>query len=220
MLIEFTDFNRANIIISNYFTAEWNEINSILAAMPLHVKASSQAGIQGNPVFDPVGTNQYIKAELVKLGWKANIPILKPYRFLGTDVDLGKAGIIIEVQFSHYSFLLNNTIRSELFFKAQTPLTGMPTQLVIIIAKSQMFPAANSSLYYEQAVNQLNVLAGYVVNVPIRVVGLFEGRNTIVPAKWTVYNAQTSRTILTQEELQCQIISGRSTDGRCVLHIF
>lgn len=54
------------------------------------------------------------------------------YRFLGTDVDFGKAGAIVEVQFSPYSFLLNNTARSELFFNANTPLTGQPVRLVII----------------------------------------------------------------------------------------
>lgn len=187
--------------------------------MPLYVKASFQAGIQGNAVFDPVGTNEYIKAELVKLGWKANIPIPTQYRFLGKDIDFGKAGAIIEVQFSHYAFLLNNTIRSELLFNTQLPLTGIPTQLLIIIAKSQMFPAANSTLYYEQAINQLNLLAGYVFNVPIRVVGLFELRNANVPAKWTVYNDQTSRTILTQEERQCQIIAGRFPRSQCGLRI-
>ena len=75
------------------------------------------------------------------------------------------------------------------------------------------------SVTYEQAVNQLNLLAGYVLNLPIRVVGLFELRNANVPAKWTVYNAQTSRTILTQEERQCQIIAGRFPRGQCGLRI-
>ena len=187
--------------------------------MPLHVKASSQAGIEGNAVFDPVGTNEYIKAELVKLGWQTNIPIPTQYRFLGKDIDFGKASAIIEVQFSHYAFLLNNSIRSELLFNTQLSLTGIPMQVLIIIAKSQMFPAANSSLYYEQAVNQLNLLAGYVFKVPIRVVGLFELKNTTVPAKWTIYNAKTSRAILTQEERQCQIISGRFSNSQCQIHI-
>ncbi|MDF0554551.1 hypothetical protein [Kamptonema sp. UHCC 0994] len=65
---------------------------------------------------------------------------LNGYRFLGKDIDFGKAGAIIEVQFSHY-------------------------------------------------------------------------------ALWTVYNAQTSRTILTQEERQCQIIAGRFSHSQCRLHI-
>ncbi|MEH2284834.1 MAG: hypothetical protein V7K90_26540 [Nostoc sp.] len=56
---------------------------------------------------------------------------------------------------SNYPFLLNNTLRSELFFKAKTEFVGYPTNLVIIVTKALMFPASNSTLYYEQAVNQL-----------------------------------------------------------------
>lgn len=45
-----------------------------------------------------------------------------------------------------------------------------------------MFPASNSTLYYEQAVNQLTALIKYqVFDVPIRLIGLFEQQNTIVP---------------------------------------
>ncbi|WP_017716967.1 hypothetical protein [Kamptonema formosum] len=101
MLIQFTDFNNADLVINTHCNAEWNDIESVLTAMPLHLKASRQAGIEGNPVFDPVGTNQYIKAALVKIGWQSNLPIPAPYRFLGTDIDLGKSGVLVEVQFSH-----------------------------------------------------------------------------------------------------------------------
>jgi len=182
--------------------------------MPLHLKPSGQAGIEGNPVFDPVGTNEYIKTELMNLRWQANIPIPKRYRFLGKDVDFGKKGILVEVQFSHYSFLLNNTIRSELFFNGKTFIIDDPTQLLIIIVKSKMFPSANSSLYYEQAVNQLSILADYLLKIPIRLVGLFEEHDTTRVVKWTVYNSQTSRTIIAQEDRQCQIISGLSSRSR------
>ncbi|MBC6421058.1 MAG: hypothetical protein GDA43_25880 [Hormoscilla sp. SP5CHS1] len=125
--------------------------------MPLHLKASSQAGLQGYPIFDPVGTNEYIKTELVNLGWKPNISIPKQYNFLGTHIDAGKAGAIVENQFSNYPFLLNNTIRSEFFFKAETRFSGSATKLVIIITKAHMFPASNSTLYYEQAVRFVQV---------------------------------------------------------------
>ncbi len=89
------------------------------------------------------------------LGWLVNIPIPVDYSFLGTDIDFGKAGVIVESQFSNYPFLLNNTLRSELFFKAGTIFAGHPTQLVILITKALMYPASNSTLYYEQAVRQL-----------------------------------------------------------------
>ncbi len=97
IFIQLTDFNGADTIVNNQYITEWNEINNILTEMPLHIKASDQAGIQGNPIFDPVGTNEYIKAALMKLGWLANIPIPVEYSFLGTDIDFGKAGIIVDI---------------------------------------------------------------------------------------------------------------------------
>lgn len=199
------DFNAANTVISSQCNVEWNDLHRVLTAMPLHVKASGQAGIEGNLVFDPVGTNEYIKTALVKLGW-SKIRIPAEYEFFGKDVDFGKAGTIVEVQFSHYAFLPNNTLRSELFFKAGTQFLGHPTNLAVIVTKAQMFPASNSSLYYEQAVKQLTALAqNTVFDVPIRLVGLFEPKNQIVSVKCTMYEKPTSRTIVTQENRQCSI---------------
>lgn len=189
--------------------------------MPLHIKASDQAGIQGNPIFDPVGTNEYIKTALVQVGWHSNILIPAAYRFLGKDVDFGKAGVILEIQFSNYPFLLNNTLRSELFFKAGTQFVGQTTKLVVLIAKAQMFPASNSTLYYEQAVNQLTALIqNNVFDVPIRLVGLFEQQNAAVQAVWTVYHStRYSRTVKTRLSRQCHITPGRLAGRRCVLNI-
>lgn len=189
--------------------------------MPLHIKASDQVGIQGNPIFDPVGTNEYIKTALVKLGWHPNILIPAAYRFLGRDVDFGKAGVLVEIQFSNYPFLLNNTLRSELFFKARTQFVGQPTKLLVLIAKAQMFPASNSTLYYEQAVNQLTALIqNNVFDVPIRLVGLFEQQDTAVSVVWTVYSStRYSRTIKTRMSRQFQVTSGRLAGKRCVLSL-
>ena len=158
---------------------------------------------------------------MIRGGWEANIPIPSEYNFLGTDIDFGKAGVIVESQFSNYPFLLNNTLRSELFFKAGTIFASQPTQLVVLITKARMFPASNSTLYYEQAVKQLTALAEYqVFDVPIRLVGLFEAENTTVPVIWTVYSStRYSRTVQTRETRQCQIISGKSTRSRCIINL-
>ncbi|WP_054470192.1 restriction endonuclease [Planktothricoides sp. SR001] len=188
--------------------------------MPLHLKPSAQAGIQGNPIFDPIGTNEYIKTELLKRGWEKNIPIPKQYNFLGTDVDFGKLGLIGESQFSNYPFLLNNTIRAELFFKAKIKFGGQNTKLVFIITKAQMFPASNSTLYYEQAIKQLKALAEYgVFDVPIRVLGLFEQVDKTVPVKWTLYGRERSRIVTHQEDIQCQISSKNKVSNRCVIRL-
>jgi hypothetical protein len=189
--------------------------------MPLHIKASDQAKIKGNPIFDPVGTNKYIKTALINYGWQSNIPIPAPFKFLGTDIDFAKAGIVIEIQFSNYPFLLNNTLRSELFFKSKTEFAGYQTNLVILVTKAQMFPASNSTLYYEQAVNQLTALGqNKVFDVPIRLVGLFEQLNTTIPVVWTEYSSKRySRNVNTRVSRQCQIVPGSSNSNRCRLRL-
>jgi hypothetical protein len=126
---------------------------------------------------------------------------------LGTGVDFGKRGLIVEVQFSNYPFLLNNLLRSELFFKAGLNLAEEPVQAVVVIAKDGMFPASNSTLYFQQAEKQLGALASKkVFDVPLRLVGLFENPNARIPVKWTEYdNPRYSRTV------------AKCKDGVCVV---
>jgi hypothetical protein len=191
MLLQTTDFNRAEALIDSTFQQEWKAIQGVLEKMPLHLKASDQDGIQGTPIFDPVGTNEHIKAGLCRLpGWRDNIPIPAEYAFLGTDVDFCHGAMLVEIQFSNYPFLLNNTVRSELFYKAKTPLAGKPIELAVIVTKAKMFPASNSTLYYEQAKKQLTALArNHVFDVPIRLVGLFSPQTGTTPIQYTKYSA-------------------------------
>ncbi|WP_404799827.1 PDDEXK family nuclease [Anabaenopsis elenkinii] len=189
--------------------------------MPLHIKASDQAKIQGKPIFDPVASNQYIKNALVNLEWHSNIPIPQKYKFLGKDVDFGKSGIILESQFSNYPFLLNNLLRSELFFKSSTEFVGTPTKLLLIITKAQIFPAANSTLYYEQAVKQLSALIdNNVFDIPIRLMGLFEPTNVNISAIYTVYQStRHSRIAQSQVNCKCQLIPNRYASKRYKIEI-
>ena len=103
------------------------------------IDAAEQAGKKGRPIFDPVGTNSAIKAGLLPLSWQ-KIPIPEEFE-LGADVDFGKRGLLAEAQFSNYPFLLNNLLRSELFFKSRIPLTGEPAKLAVIITKADVSPA-------------------------------------------------------------------------------
>lgn len=214
MQIRFEDFNGAGAQIAGAYQQQWAELEQVLSAMPLHLKASDQAKIQGRAIFDPVGTNQHIADGLIPLGWQQKIVIPQDFKFLGTDVDFGKNGVVVEVQFSNYPFLLNNTLRSELFFRAQTVFHGAPTGLVIIVTKAGMFPSSNSTLYYEQALNQLTALAQHgVFTVPIRLVGLFENVGR-VQATWTGYSAaRYSRTVGSRDLRPFVITNGRA--GRC-----
>lgn len=157
---------------------------------------------------------------MLEFGWKANIPIPSEYKFLGTDVDFGKAGVIVESQFSNYSYLLNNILRSEFFFKAGTVFASEPTQLVVLITRANIFPASNSTLYYEQAVEQLTAFAEHqILDIPIRLVGLFENKNSTISVTWTVYSSPRYRKVQTRETRQCQIISGESTRSRCKINL-
>src|SRR2546425_594144 len=54
MLIEIEDFNNAKAEIAAHCQAEWNELEQLLQGIPIHLKASDQAGKQGNPIFDPI----------------------------------------------------------------------------------------------------------------------------------------------------------------------
>lgn len=221
LLVKHTDYNRAEELIASSYAKEWNELLKVLKEMPLHVKASDQAGIQGSLIFDPVGTNEHIKREMLKLGWQANIPIPEKYNFLGTDVDFLKSSLLIEAQFSNYPFLLNNTVRSELFFKARTHLGNSTVDAVVIITKAHMLPASNSTLYYEQARKQLTELSSHnVFDVPMRLVGLFESAGETINAVVTKYTtSRYSRTVAHREQKQCAVVCPRTKRGRCSLRL-
>ncbi|MBX9736177.1 MAG: hypothetical protein K2X32_04560 [Phycisphaerales bacterium] len=216
MIVRTTDFNDAGTVIAQHLAAEYAELEAVLAATPLNLKASDQAGKQGSPIFDPVGTNAAIATALVDRQWTAKHPIPAEFSFLGTDVDFVKNGLLAEVQFSNYPFLLNNLLRSELFFKAKTPLAGHSVRAVVIVAKAFMFDASNSTLYYEQALSQLSALAqNRVFNSPMRLVGLFETTNGPFVARFNEYhNPRYSRTVIRSVLRNAMARPGRSAESR------
>jgi hypothetical protein len=220
--VQVTDFNGADAIFAGSHFAQWTEISASLAAVPLHLKASDQARKIGAPIWDAVGNNAAIRTGLEARGWQARIPIPAPFKFLGTDVDFVKDGAAIEVQFSNYPFLLNNLLRCELFFKGRIQLDGAVIQVGAIITKAKMFDASNSTLYYEQAVNQLSALAANnVFDVPLRLVGLFEPYGPAIPVEWTTYAApRYSRTISNRRTTTARIEPGAHPASRAVITVF
>ena len=210
MIVKFQDFNGADEVFEDDSPTDWADIDAVLQDLPLHLKPSDQAKRQGTPIFDAVGTNQSIREGLIARGWKSSLPIPDAYRFLGTDVDFAKNEVIVEVQFSNYPFLLNNTIRSELFFKAGLRFTHSIVRVLVIISKAGMFPSSNSTLYYEQARKQLAALSrNGVFNVPIRLVGLFE-ENGEGKAIWTEYTKpRYSREVAFRRTIDIAITPGR-----------
>lgn len=223
MIIKTIDYNNAGELINSTYHNEWQRISTTLNQMPLYLKASDQEGKKGKPIFDPVGTNQHIKGDLVSNGWESNIPIPDNFDFLGTDIDFGKRGMIVEVQFSNYPFLLNNTVRSELFYKSGWVVDGMKVKMALIITKAHMFPSSNSTLYFEQARNQLDELSKHgVFNIPVRLVGLFESYDIPINAIHTTYSeTRYSRSVVAQNQITCTLEdrSSRKKARRCSIDI-
>lgn len=220
MDIDISDYNQAAALFSSTFRREWAEIEAVLKAMPIHIKASDQAGKQGSDIFDPVGSNEAIKSGLgAKAGWVLNPPIPSQFGFLGTDVDFMKNGVLVESQFSNYPFFLNNLLRSELFFRNGPLIGGHKVRALIMITKDRMFDASNSTLYYQQGVEQTKNLTTFsMISIPVRVVGLKVQPNVKVPGVLTTYHAaRYSRTVVGSTALDVTLASPKTKKGR---HLF
>jgi hypothetical protein len=193
---EVVDFNGAESYYNGAGMPEWADLEEVIAKMPLHLKGSLQAGRIGSAIFDPIATNLHIKRATQERGWRS-IPVPARLRAFGKDWDGGKGGTLGEWQFSNYPFLCNNCVRSEVVYKAGIPLPGLhPVQCLVIVTRSGLFPASQSTLYYEQASAQL--AAATQVNtftIPIRLVGLMiKTQVDQYDAVWTEYTDRTSRT--------------------------
>lgn len=218
MRTQHVDFNGADALLAGDYADEWATVQAALDDLPVHLKASDQAGIQGNLIFDPVGTNAAIKDRLQPAGWAPNVPMPKRFDFLGTDVDFVRRGAVIEVQFSNYPFLLNNTVRGELLHKSGTDLGGAPVECLVVVTKAHMFPASNSTLYYEQGVKQLTELASNrVFDIPVRLVGLFTDVGEVDCTFTSYHNARYSRTVVDRETRRVRVRNGRSSRSRCTI---
>jgi hypothetical protein len=199
------DFNSADTFIASdqQLQSSWNELESVLDGMPLHTKDSDQKGIQGQHVFDPVGTNEHIKSAMKRLGWGCNVPIPEGYTCFGSGVDFKNGDLLVEVQFANYPFLLNNVARSDLFIREL-----LWAKAVVIITKCNLLPGANSMLYFEQAKNQLAKLG--LFRSPIRLVGLSVDEDE-VDGVWTKYRGgYYSRDAAQQRQVRYQTAVAKS----------
>jgi hypothetical protein len=84
-----------------------------------------------------------------------------------------------------------------------------------------MFPASNSTLYYEQAIKQVSELVKHkVFTIPMKVVGLFEEKNAPVNSHINTYkNARYSRELVSHEIKEITLASGRSSSSRCSVQV-
>lgn len=217
MLLDRADFNGAEQVLRGELAAEWQELEEVLSELALHLKASDQDGIQGSPVFNPKGTNAAIKSSLAEArGWTPNPPIPDAFSFLGTDVDFARNGLLVESQFSNYPFFLNNLLRSELFYRNAVEISGCAIRALIMITKDRMFPASNSTLYYQQGVEQTRNLTKFdLISIPVRVVGLKVPPDVPMGAVYSEYRAaRYARAVVRSTPITVTLASPRSANGR------
>lgn len=201
------DMNGAEQVLASDLRQEWDQLNQVLRDLPPHWKLSRQKGKDAILVFDPVGTNAAITQGLARFGWnKASIPQnLKP---LGKDVDFVRSGLLVESQFSHYGLFLNNLLRSEVFYKLQVRLGEKAPRALIVVTKCHLFDAAQSSLYYEQAVTQMRAIRDVqaetkIITIPTRIVGLTISPDRPHAAVVSTYATATARVPTSTKHVRC-----------------
>lgn len=204
MKIEKKDYNNFPMNTDPSLVAE---IENCLTELPLFVKFSDQKGKKGNLVFSPVATNSYLEGKLHPQGW-SKIPVPKDYNALGIDIDFGKKNLLVEAQFSNYPFFANNTLRATILFNAQQPLPPMgKANSAIIITKCKLFESANSTLYYEQAIKQMDLFQQYSpINLPLRIIGLTADRGVDQNASLVTFESERySRSVSKKEDIICRV---------------
>ena len=193
-------------ISENEIKDKITDVYDVIDKIKIHLKGSDQRGKKNTYIFDPKGTNEIIKSELIKKNWTPNLKIPDDFNPLGKDIDFFKDGIIVEVQFSNYPFLLNNVVRSELFFK-NSNILNKKIECLVIITKVKAFPSSNSTLYFEQASNQLDLLSkNNLFSIPIILIGLdceIDKKQEIV---WSEYKeARYSRKSINSKLLELEV---------------
>jgi hypothetical protein len=208
---EFVDFNGAEGYFSSDGLSRWDELDQVLSGLVPQLQASDQAGKSRAPIFDPKATNGRLTSSAASLGW-SKVPVPAELHPFGLDWDAGKDGVLAEWQFSNYPFLWNNIIRSEAVFKSPERLPAMfEPRALVIVTKSGSWPASNSTLYFEQAQAQIEIVTTLgVFDIPIRLVGLMlspdGGR---VEADWNVYPGRYSRVATTETGRSFEVVWGR-----------
>lgn len=183
------DFGGADTYFAGQGTTEWGDLDAVLGELIPHFHASDQRGKEGTPIFDPKGTNAALTAGARARGWNA-VPVPNELTMFGVDWDGGKGSTLAEWQFSNYPFLWNNVIRTQAVVTGKVALANVGvTQALAVVTKRGLFPASNSTLYYEQARAQLEAVYKWgTFDLPVRLIGLSVPDNaTEIAAVWSDY---------------------------------
>lgn len=208
MYFEHEDFNDAGAYFASTGAEEWSDVAEVVTALrPCFLPSQEKGRRLGSLIFDPKATNRAIKEAASDRGWR-EIRVPKELRAFGRAWDAGKGSTLAEWQFSNYPYLSNNVIRTEAAYQQQHSLEGLQAvAALLIVTRSSVFPASNSTLYYEQAIAQLEVaLSLGVFDVPIRLVGLgVRPATDRLEASLSTYAGRTSRTLLSTEPCEMHV---------------
>ncbi len=208
------DYNGADEYYAGEGRDEWSEMESILASLVPQLQPHGEAGLEGEPNFDPKATNRELTNAAEEFGWR-KVAVPRELAEFGTDWDVGKGGTLAEFQFSHYAFLWNNIIRTEIAYRAGWRTAGAtPLRALLHISKSALLPSSKSSLYFEQAVQQVESAAKVdAFTIPIRLIGLTVPDGESFPVDWNTYPGRTSRTRLTRTRRTASVEWLRTRNG-------
>lgn len=143
------------------------------------------------------------------------MPIPASHRHVGLHIDVGRPGVAVEIQFSNYPFLVDNVFRAERLFRGGVAVGGAPIRALVIVAKGHVFPASQSTLYYESAVRQVTDFVDLkLITMPVRLVGLSEAIGATVGSDWNVYSGRTSRTQTATTRRQARLDPGARGTSR------
>lgn len=204
------DFNGSDSYFAGAAASEWAELEAVLAGLKPHFQPSDEARRVGTPIFDPKGTNAALNQAVRGKGW-IPVPVPEELSMFGVDWDAGKASTLAEWQFSNYPFLWNNVIRTEAVIVGRVRLAGVgTTEALVVVTKSGLFPASQSTLYYEQAEAQLDAVLGKgAFSLPVRLVGLTIPTDAEeIDAVWSTYSGRYAREPVTRDDVRMAVSRG------------
>jgi hypothetical protein len=212
VIFDYVDFNGATEYFNGVGRNRWDELEAVIDAVHPQLQPSDQRERLGSPIFDPKATNARLTESAASYGWD-KVPVPSELRPFGLDWDGGKGPVLAEWQFSNYPFLWNNIIRTEAIYQSRAvlPQLGQPVEALIVVTKSGRFPASNSTLYFEQALAQINTVTTLgVFNIPIRLVGLTIDPNASeLEVDWNQYPERYGRAIATTDHVVMNVAWSR-----------
>ena len=148
-------FNDGEEVFNEAFSGKLDEIESTLADAQYQVKHTTEDGKENQLIFDPVGTNAQLQDKLKDRGWELGVNLATDDYSGGKDIDIFKAGVAGEIQFSHYTSLDSDMNRLERLYEGKLELENREeVEAGVVIVVTPDMPTSNSVSHYEQALTR------------------------------------------------------------------